>query len=509
MLGIFNTSPELEASKIDTAVLPVGSVEPKGPHLPVGFDLMLANRFAYDFCTGKAVYLMPVLPYSTAMECRGFPGTVALQQQTLWDALFDIARVAARHRFKRLVILDFSNYNWILKHACREINLNEELLDCVWASPKQFAFEAAANLGPDYGGGAVETSLQMHLDPSLVKKPLRDNLPDAPREYVDYEGLSGVAPAGFWGRPTKATPELGERLYRLMLEETREFVNYAFSLFEDERPIEESDDREVWWPDGEIPGIETGLDWRSTISEIERGAGDLAVFPTSSTEQHSTSQPLATDYLQALEVARRVAERMDAYLLPALPVVTSWGHIKFRGTVTFSAMTARRVIEDVAASLAACGFRRVAIVNVHGGNWVVKPTIIEINRRYRDLRLVASGDVSYGDFRAITSGDILSYRGQADVEHLHASEGEAAFIKAFYPESFREDHVVDYSPNCPASAFDFVGIGGVTPEGVWGYPSQASAETGRKNLEQQVDETVERLEKTLEDLEKRERGREK
>ena len=67
MLNLFNTSNEIAESAIDTAVLPLGSVEPKGPHLPLGLDLILANQFAKDFCTGIAVYLLPVFPFSTAM----------------------------------------------------------------------------------------------------------------------------------------------------------------------------------------------------------------------------------------------------------------------------------------------------------------------------------------------------------------------------------------------------------------------------------------------------------
>jgi len=58
----------------------------------------------------------------------------------------------------------------------------------------------------------------------------------------------------------------------------------------------------------------------------------------------------------------------------------------------------------------------------------------------------------HGPFRIISTGDILSYRGQAIVEQLHASESEASFIRAFYPECFKADRVVDFSPQCPASA---------------------------------------------------------
>jgi len=486
MYTTFNTSFELSESNIDTAVLPMGSVEPKGPHLPLGLDLILANQFAKDFCTKKAVYLLPVFPYSTAMEARGFRGTVSLQQQTLWDVLGDIASVLARHRFKRLVVLDFSNYNWILKHAVRELNLNRQVIQAVWVNPKEFAKEAVEpGLLPDYGGGAIETSLALALDEKLVQPPLKDSDPNIPREYIEYEGLSGVAPSGFWGKPSRATTELGKRLYSLMLEKTREFVNYALKLFPAGTPVADHDVEEVWWPQSRIPGAERrGLDWHDTLTRIVNSGAELAIIPTASTEQHSTCQPLATDYLQALEFSRRVADELGAYLLPTLPVFTSWGHIHFRGTLTFSAMTARRLLEDVTSSLYAGGYRKVAIINIHGGNWVIKPTMIEINSKYDDLKM-------------ISIGDIFAYRGQAPVEQLHASEGEAAFIKAFYPETFKADRVADYSPRCPASAFDFVGIHGVSPQGVWGYPSRATVEKGYSDLEKKVSEACSYIKKTM------------
>jgi creatinine amidohydrolase len=196
---------------------------------------------------------------------------------------------------------------------------------------------------------------------------------------------------------------------------------------------------------------------------------------------------LATDYLQALEWARRVAEELDAYLLPALPIVTSWGHIRFRGTLTFGAMTVRRLLEDIAESLYSGGCRTVVIVNNHGGNWVLKPTMIEINQKR-------------GPSRMISTGDILSERGQAPVEQLHASESESSFIRAFYPECFRAERVVDFSPQCPASAFDFVGIGGVSPKGVWGFPSKGTAEKGRRDLQRKVSEASAYIRRVLQDI---------
>ncbi len=491
MFNAFNTSFQLRDSSVDTAVMPMGSLEPKGPHLPVGLDMMLAERFAHDFSRGKAVYVLPTFPYSTAVESRGFKACVSVTQQTLWDVIEDVARFLARHGFKRLIVFDLANHNWILKHCVREINMDLGLLQAVWVCPRQFAREAADKaLLPDYGGGAVDTSLAMALFPENVGKRPSDFDPGVPREYVDYEGLVKVAPDGYWGKPSRASAEAGSALYDVMLQKTAEYLDWALTLFPGGQPLGEERADEIWWPGGEIPGVDEGLDWHSSIAAVASSGVETVILPTSSTEQHSPSMPLATDYVQALELARLAAPRLGAYLLPALPYITSWGHAKYRGTVTLRAMTVRRVLEDAVASLHAGGWRKIVFVNFHGGNWVVKPTMIELARRYGDLRI-------------ISTGDILAYRGQAPVEQLHAEEHEGSFIQAYYPKAWKADKMIDYSPNCPASAFDLTGIGGVTPMGVWGYQSRGSAEQGRAAVAAHVDAVVEYVGRTFADLEKR------
>jgi len=87
MLSIYNTSREVSDSEINTAVIPLGSVEGKGPHLPLGSDLIIAEAFAQEYCQDKNVYLIPTIPFG-ASECqRGFAGTVYLENETLWDVI--------------------------------------------------------------------------------------------------------------------------------------------------------------------------------------------------------------------------------------------------------------------------------------------------------------------------------------------------------------------------------------------------------------------------------------
>ena len=116
--------------------------------------------------------------------------------------------------------------------------------------------------------------------------------------------------------------------------------------------------------------------------------------------------------------------------------------------------------------------------------------MIEMNRLHEDLRVVSTGD-------------ILAYRGQAPVEQLHAEESEGSFLMAYYPEAIRREKMLDFSPKCTASAFDLVGIGGVTPLGVWGYQSRGTAEAGRTDMAERISQSAAYIRRTFGDLERR------
>jgi len=115
-----------------------------------------------------------------------------------------------------------------------------------------------------------------------------------------------------------------------------------------------------------MPGVEKGgADWKTPGRSISQSGLKLAVLPTSAIEQHSPCLPwrrITCRRWNGTPVGRRAG-----CLPPAgLPIVTSWGHIRFRGTLTFGAMTVRRLLEDIAESLYAGGCRTVVIVNNHG-----------------------------------------------------------------------------------------------------------------------------------------------
>src|SRR5689334_2799680 len=110
------------------------------------------------------------------------------------------------------------------------------------------------------------------------------------------------------------------------------------------------------------------LTWPQVKAEID-GGRDTVVLAFGATEQHGPHMPLATDALLGDHLARRLADRLDAFLAPTLRVGCSEHHVGFPGTMSLSEETFHAIVADLVRSLARGGFRRIVLVPTHGGNF--------------------------------------------------------------------------------------------------------------------------------------------
>ncbi|MFX1484749.1 MAG: creatininase family protein [Promethearchaeota archaeon] len=98
----------------------------------------------------------------------------------------------------------------------------------------------------------------------------------------------------------------------------------------------------------------------------------IALVPIGSTEQHGPALPLNNDHYIATEFAQRVAEILwedqKVVVTPTITFGFSPHHMEFKGTITLSELTLSSMIADVCYSLALHGFRKIVIINGHGGN---------------------------------------------------------------------------------------------------------------------------------------------
>ena len=212
--------------------------------------------------------------------------------------------------------------------------------------------------------------------------------------------------------------------------------------------------------------------YRNTVDEIAEKDPELAILPVGSLEQHGAHLPIMTDWAIASELGRRVAREMGAFLIPALPISTNREQMGRKGAVWMESVTFYQMMTDIILSLKTQGFRKVGILQCHGGIFIMTPLLRDLNSRYNPELMVALADTC-------TFNDTLRREGiiQSSTE-LHAGEVETSQMLAIAPETVHMDRAADFVPAVPRPYLNYGSIFRATPSGVWGEPTLASAEKG-------------------------------
>lgn len=166
-------------------------------------------------------------------------------------------------------------------------------------------------------------------------------------------------------------------------------------------------------------------------------ADPVLVLPLGAVEQHGPHLPLGTDALIAEGLVAAACRHLDAadriHTLPTLAVGASAEHASFPGTLSLSAGTLARMIEDIGASLAAAGIRRLVVCNAHGGNRAVLDTAALRLRRDHGMLVVKA---HY--FRQPLPPEIALP--EEELQHgLHGGAIETALMLALHPERVRAE----------------------------------------------------------------------
>jgi len=231
------------------------------------------------------------------------------------------------------------------------------------------------------------------------------------------------------------------------------------------------------------------------------------IVPTGATEQHGPHAPLLTDVLIPQEIARRVATRVGALVAPPINYALSYPHVGFRGLVHIRIPTFMALIEDLCASLAASGFRRIIFLNGHYDNtYAIAYACATAAERMP--RGVQAFPVNYWD--GMPPDVAAQYVSLA--KGMHANAAETSAVLALNPALVDMDKAnVEFPPfpdftvaSGPVhTAFFFSTPGSVhraTRSGTWGDARQASAGMGEAYLQAGVDSTLavlENIEKTF------------
>lgn len=173
------------------------------------------------------------------------------------------------------------------------------------------------------------------------------------------------------------------------------------------------------------------------------------LVPVGSVEQHGNHMPVGTDTILAHAVALGAAEkRPNTVVLPAPWYGFSAHHLRFQGTVSLPAATMIDLTERIVDGVVAQGFRRVLIVNGHGGNGGVIDVMAATlgHRHYRRARIAAL------TYFVLAADAIASLRESEAGGMGHACEFETAMMLHLRPDLVRMDKAVAIYPD-PGSRY--------------------------------------------------------
>ncbi len=235
--------------EVDVALLPVGAIEQHGPHLPLDCDAFDADYLAKSVaerCKAPRPLVLPLVSYGVSYHHEDFAGTLSVNPETLSQMVYDIGMSAVKHGITKLVIVNGHGGNSPALHfAAQMINRDAHIFTCVdtgeSSDPDIYGMADTPN---DVHAGEIETSTSLATRPHMVRSnKIKKFVPRFSSRYLDftskrsvgwYAHTSKISPSGVMGDPTLGSPEKGERMWKVMIENLAAFVEELQRLSLDE-----------------------------------------------------------------------------------------------------------------------------------------------------------------------------------------------------------------------------------------------------------------------------------
>lgn len=228
------TWPEIAAYVAQGAILilPVGSTEAHGPHLPLATDAIISTEMARQAAAkltaqGRSTLVLPPISYSVTDFSVDFPGSISVRAETAIAVMTDICRSLIKQGFTRICIANSHlepAHIGTINQACQQIEAETGIKVAFpdkcrrrWAQGLTAEFQSGA-----CHAGSYESSLVMAVAPELVKEDLRQQLPavDISLSAAIKAGIDNFKVAGgeqaYFGQPAAASAAEGAQTYQVL-----------------------------------------------------------------------------------------------------------------------------------------------------------------------------------------------------------------------------------------------------------------------------------------------------
>jgi creatinine amidohydrolase len=221
------TQPEIKAQlgKNALVLLPAGSVEQHGPHLPTGTDIFAANIIAHAVAERMDGLVLPGGPLGVTPMHMPFEGTISLSPETYMRLVIETCASTARHGARRLLILNWHEGNSASLALAAEALHREHGLSVVTCHACYVAADLyGASSGGLTHGGEIEALAVLAYRPELVHLDrIAGSSDHAHGHHMDklrrtrsfqpvLTDIRSIAATGWFGAPERATVEKGRRM---------------------------------------------------------------------------------------------------------------------------------------------------------------------------------------------------------------------------------------------------------------------------------------------------------
>ena len=257
----------------DMVIIPLGSTEQHGKHLPLGTDCYEAVGMSKIISEKTGVLVAPVLWVGYSVYHSGFCGSLSLKPETMEQVLFETAEMLIGYGFKRIMFFNYHGGNKVVQNkVIHRINHNTTATAVAIGNGSPFQTSLPGGDFFDNHAGKNETSIMLHLRPDLVRmdraeKPvitftpemqqirkLQEKYPDLKHVWSTFFGTPvqaqkggashQISTNGVWSfnHPNEATKELGQKTTTHMTTLAINFINAWKKVSEettktDEEPV--------------------------------------------------------------------------------------------------------------------------------------------------------------------------------------------------------------------------------------------------------------------------------
>lgn len=241
----------------DMVIIPLGSTEQHGPHLPLGTDYYEALGMSKMISARTGVLVAPVLLSGYSIYHSGFPGSLSLKPETMEQVLYETAEMLIKYGFRRFMFFNYHGGNSIIESkVIHRINHTTEAVAVAIGAGASLQRDQDRIEGVVYDAhaGIGETSMMLFLEPELVRmeraeKPKMNFSPLVAELYMrsqknpelmtvlnalqavpEETGKGGasheISSNGIWSTadPKESTKEIGEKIVIKMVENAVKFI---------------------------------------------------------------------------------------------------------------------------------------------------------------------------------------------------------------------------------------------------------------------------------------------